>query len=111
MPGRVRGHFRHASEYPGRVRTKRGTAVPGRVHGRDAHATPNNWHLLRDRRLGLKFRRQYLNGNDIVDFYCCECRLAIELGDCKARRSNRPLTCPSPDGHPLPHGRGLYNPV
>ena len=61
------------------LRHARGTAVPGRVHGRDAHATPNNWHLLRDRRMGFKFRRQYPIENHIVDFYCCECRLAIEL--------------------------------
>ena len=61
------------------LRHQRGTAVPGCVHGRDAHATPNNWHLLRDRRLGLKFRRQYPIENYVVDFYCSECRLAIEL--------------------------------
>jgi very-short-patch-repair endonuclease len=37
------------------------------------------WHLLRDRRLGFKFRRQYPIENYVVDFHCCECRLAIEL--------------------------------
>ena len=37
------------------------------------------WHLLRDRRLGFKFHRQYPIENYVVDFYCCECRLAIEL--------------------------------
>jgi len=37
------------------------------------------WHLLRDRRLGLKFRRQYPIENCVVDFYCCELRLAVEL--------------------------------
>src|SRR5690242_3477921 len=37
------------------------------------------WHLLRDWRLGLKFRRQYPIENCIVDFYCCELRLAVEL--------------------------------
>jgi very-short-patch-repair endonuclease len=37
------------------------------------------WHLLRDRRLGAKFRRQCRIENWIVDFYCFEHRLAVEL--------------------------------
>jgi very-short-patch-repair endonuclease len=37
------------------------------------------WHLLRGRRLGAKFRRQYRIENWVVDFYCFEQRLAIEL--------------------------------
>jgi very-short-patch-repair endonuclease len=37
------------------------------------------WHLLRDRRQGLKFRRQHRIDRWIVDFYCFEKRLAIEL--------------------------------
>ena len=35
------------------------------------------WRLLRDRRLGLKFRRQHPIENYIVDFYCCELRLGL----------------------------------
>ncbi len=37
------------------------------------------WRLLRDRRLGFKFRRQHSIENCVVDFYCFECHLAIEL--------------------------------
>ena len=38
------------------------------------------WKCLRDRRLeGLKFRRQYPCGPFIIDFYCAEKSLAIEL--------------------------------
>ena len=37
------------------------------------------WYLLRDRNLGVKFRRQYAIENYVVDFYCCELRLAVEL--------------------------------
>ena len=38
------------------------------------------WALLRDRRLlGVKFRRQYRIGKWVVDFYCFQHRLAIEL--------------------------------
>ena len=37
------------------------------------------WNLLRDRRLGAKFRRQFRVENGVLDFYCFEHRLAIEL--------------------------------
>jgi very-short-patch-repair endonuclease len=37
------------------------------------------WDVLRDRRLGAKFRRQFGIENGVLDFYCFEHRLAIEL--------------------------------
>ncbi|MDO8519506.1 MAG: DUF559 domain-containing protein [Deltaproteobacteria bacterium] len=38
------------------------------------------WYQLRNRRLnGFKFFRQFGFGSYILDFYCPECRLAIEL--------------------------------
>jgi uroporphyrinogen-III synthase len=37
------------------------------------------WHVLRGRRLEAKFRRQCRIENWVVDFYCFEHRLAIEL--------------------------------
>lgn len=38
------------------------------------------WWLLRNRRLmGLKFRRQHPIGRHVVDFYCFQARLAVEL--------------------------------
>ncbi|MFH1684084.1 MAG: DUF559 domain-containing protein [Candidatus Margulisiibacteriota bacterium] len=38
------------------------------------------WSLLRDRRLfGLKFRRQHVIEGFVVDFYCHEHKLAIEV--------------------------------
>jgi len=37
------------------------------------------WNLLRDRRLGAKFRRQFRIESCVLDFYCFELRLAIEL--------------------------------
>jgi very-short-patch-repair endonuclease len=37
------------------------------------------WYLLRGRRLRAKFRRQCPIDNWVVDFYCFEHRLAIEL--------------------------------
>ena len=47
------------------------------------HATPAErrlWSVLRSRRLdGLKFRRQHSLGPYVLDFYCHEARLAVEL--------------------------------
>jgi uroporphyrinogen-III synthase len=37
------------------------------------------WSLLRDRRLSAKFRRQFRLERGVLDFYCFEHRLAIEL--------------------------------
>jgi very-short-patch-repair endonuclease len=64
-------------------------------------ATPaerHAWTLLRDRRLlDLKFRRQHVLHGFIVDFYCAELRLVLELdgahhgqtaqADCDAART------------------------
>jgi len=38
------------------------------------------WQALRGRKLnGLKFRRQHPIGHFIVDFYCPECKLVVEV--------------------------------
>jgi very-short-patch-repair endonuclease len=38
------------------------------------------WRALRDRQLaGLKFRRQHPIGTSVVDFYCAEVMLAVEI--------------------------------
>ena len=38
------------------------------------------WRLVRNRQLcGVKFRRQHPVGRYVVDFYCHEARLAVEL--------------------------------
>ena len=51
------------------------------------------WRILRDRRLGdYKFRRQRPIGRFIVDFYCAEARLIIELdGDSHADQTEYDL--------------------
>ncbi|KAB0671889.1 endonuclease domain-containing protein [Oryzomonas sagensis] len=49
---------------------------------RGTHTDAENllWMLLRDRRFcGFKFRRQHPISGYILDFYCHECRLAVEL--------------------------------
>ena len=50
------------------------------------------WQLLRQRPDGLKFRRQHPSGVYILDFYCSDARLAIEIdgaAHCTGERSAR----------------------
>jgi very-short-patch-repair endonuclease len=37
------------------------------------------WHALRNRQTGYKFRRQHPIHNFIIDFYCAEAKLLIEI--------------------------------
>lgn len=37
------------------------------------------WWYLRDKKLGVKFKRQHSIGGYILDFYCAEKKLIIEL--------------------------------
>lgn len=37
------------------------------------------WQRIRNKQLGVKFRRQHGIGPYIVDFYCAECSFVIEL--------------------------------
>ena len=49
-----------------------------RNHSTSAEATL--WKVLKNRQVaGLKFRRQHAVGNYILDFYCPELKLGIEL--------------------------------
>lgn len=52
-----------------------------RQHLRNNATVPERtlWQLLRGKQLGVKFRRQHGIGHYIVDFYCPERRLVIEL--------------------------------
>ena len=51
------------------------------------------WARLRSRQVnGYKFRRQYSIGNFIVDFYCPEAKLAVEIdGDSHFDDEQRPM--------------------
>lgn len=46
------------------------------------NATPQEiilWSRLKNSQIGFKFRRQHSVGNYILDFYCTEKRLAVEI--------------------------------
>ena len=48
------------------------------------------WDLLRNRRFGgLKFRRQYPIAPYVLDFYCHEARIAIEVDGGRHNQANR----------------------
>ena len=68
------GHYRGGYDFSGQLelaRKLRNNATP---------AEQFFWELIRDRRLlGLKFRRRHQIGEYIVDFYCDEKKLVVEL--------------------------------
>ena len=72
--GKTVGLYRDGYRFTGlldRAREMRQKATPAEAFG---------WGLFRDRRfMGLKFRRQHQIGTYIVDFYCHEKRLVVEL--------------------------------
>lgn len=56
------------------------TTLARRLRRRATAAERRAWVLLRNRRmLGLKFKRQKVIRGFIVDFYCAELRLVLEL--------------------------------
>ena len=48
------------------------------------------WRELRIRPAGLKFRRQHPSGDYILDFYCADARLAVEIDGEAHGRGDRP---------------------
>ena len=48
------------------------------------------WHWLRQRSGGLKFRRQHPTGPYVVDFFCSDARLAVEVDGEAHSRGDRP---------------------
>jgi len=49
------------------------------------------WHWLRQRPDGIKFRRQHPTGPYVLDFFCSDARLAIEVDGEAHSRGDRPL--------------------
>jgi very-short-patch-repair endonuclease len=48
------------------------------------------WRWLRQRPEGLKFRRQYPTGPYVLDFFCSDARLAVEVDGEAHSRGDRP---------------------
>ncbi len=61
-------------------RSKELTEISRGLRKRSTHSEDILWQALRGRKLaGLKFRRQHPFGTSIVDFYCHEKRLVVEI--------------------------------
>ena len=48
------------------------------------------WRALRERPYGLKFRRQHASGAYVLDFFCSDARLAIEIDGFAHDTGDRP---------------------
>ena len=48
------------------------------------------WKILRTKPHGLKFRRQHASGAYVLDFYCSDARLAIEVDGIAHEMGDRP---------------------
>ncbi len=68
------GHYRGGFDFSGMVERVR------ELRRKQTNAEAVMWELLRDRRFtGLKFRRQHQIGEYVVDFYCHDKKLVVEL--------------------------------
>ena len=74
LPGGEGGHYRGGFVFSGLLERAR------ELRKKQTPAEQVLWEMLRDRQLmGSKFRRQHQVGNYILDFYCHEAKLAVEL--------------------------------
>lgn len=68
------------------------TALPRRLRRESTPAERRLWGHLRDRRLGVRFRRQHPIGPYVADFACVEARLVVEVdGGVHAARDEHDL--------------------
>jgi cyclase len=50
-----------------------------RLRGRETNTEKMLWSALKQKKLGMRFRRQHPIGSYIVDFYCHKAQLVIEI--------------------------------
>ena len=72
--------FRRASLYALPVNPRKLTHIARTLRKNDTWAEKLLWQMLRDRRFSeYKFRRQHIFGQHVLDFFCLEAWLNIEL--------------------------------
>ena len=83
-----------------------GRSVPRARQLRRAMSLPEValWQLLRRRPGGLKFRRQHASGPYILDFFCNDARLAIEIDGRSHDFGDRPALDSARDSYLLRSG-------
>lgn len=73
-------HEPSKGEFSAHYRSKLITGITRRLRKRSTRSEELLWRALRGRKLdGLKFRRQHPFGASVVDFYCHEKRLVVEI--------------------------------
>src|SRR5688500_18279928 len=91
--GRSASEARRVGVKSGFNRTEFKTASARRLRRASTDVEMKLWQKLRNRQLGVDFRRQHPAGSFILDFYCPSLRLAIELDggqhDTQSRRDTR----------------------
>jgi very-short-patch-repair endonuclease len=74
LPGGEGGHYRGGYDYSGLVERTR------ELRQKQTSAEQMLWEMVRDRRLlNFKFRRQHQFGDYVLDIFCHEAKLAVEL--------------------------------
>ena len=77
VAGRERGRHSYQLAYPDRVAILKENARKNRLVLTDAEMVL--WEYLRRNALGVRFRRQFIIGDFIVDFACLEKKLVVEV--------------------------------
>ena len=67
------------------------TPVARKLRNDPTEAEKHLWCVLRDRNLGVKFRRQAVIGRYIVDFVCFEKKLVVEVDGGQHAQSRRDI--------------------
>ena len=75
--GRERGRYSYQYAYPDRIAILKENARNNRIGQTDAEKVL--WEYLRRNALGVRFRRQFIIGDFIVDFACLEKKLVVEV--------------------------------
>jgi very-short-patch-repair endonuclease len=64
-----------------------------RLRANVTDAEQKTWYMVRDRRiLGAKFRRQQVIGPYVVDFFCAEFGLIVEIDGSQHAKSRQAMT-------------------
>lgn len=81
LPSPFQGEGGPAGPGEGSLRPSAQMIERARILRREApRAEQTAWRILRNRTaVGMKFRRQHMIGHYVLDFYCAERKLAIEL--------------------------------
>jgi very-short-patch-repair endonuclease len=79
MPNEPEQNTGWAGKYPPPDQNKLLRQRARELRSRQTPAEKRLWHHLKGKQLGHKFRRQHVIAHSIVDFYCAEARLVIEV--------------------------------